>query len=421
MNTPQILIIGAGFGGVFAAKKLAILFGKNAQITLVNKTPHFEYHAQLYKVLNEGSPLQACIPLRDIFEDTGVNGIEDEIISFDTKKKIAYGKENATYHFDYAIIGIGSENSYYGIPGLSKFSYSFRSINEALRLSRHIHELIEEQAQNPNPIKGSIELVIVGGGPNGVEIAGELAEHSALVALAHHLDPKIIHIKLVEAMDHIMPMLSTQEAKKIRTRLQSLGVRVLEKTTIKESTPTGLITDNGEIKSSTVIWVAGAKAHHLYTEWGFPLEKNGRVHINAYLQPLYQTEIQSCARAESETPYTFIVGDGCQAPGSGQAWPALIQGETAAQNIYNLLTNQQLQPYQPPESMMFLPIGYDWGMALIKNKTYWGSIASLLRQVHNIKFYFKLLPFNKAWEAIKSGGEMCYACETCMHNEKQKI
>jgi NADH dehydrogenase len=294
---------------------------------------------------------------------------------------------------------------------MSKFSYSFRSINEVVRLSRHIHELIEEQSHNNAAQKETIEIVVAGGGPNGVEIAGELAEHIQLVALSHRLDPKVVHIRLVEGMDHIMPKLNKEEAKKIRTRLETLGVTVEEKTTIKEDTPQGLITDKDLIKTRTVIWVAGAKAHHLYTDWNFPTEKNGRVKVTAYLQP----------SAEQNMENIYIVGDGAQVEGSGQAWPALVQGEIAGRNIYNSIKQRPLVPYVPPEPMMLLPVGYDWVYAKVKGKTYWGTVGSLIRQLHTMKFYFKLLPFNKAWEVIKSGGEMCHSCNICLQNESQKL
>jgi NADH:ubiquinone reductase (H+-translocating) len=410
MTNPRILIIGAGFGGVFAAKKLLQLLGDSAEITLVNKTPHFEYHAQLYKVLNEGSPLQACIPLRSIFAKSKIVLIQDEITSVDFANKKAFGIAHPEYNFDYAIIGLGSENSYYNISGLSKYTYSFRSINEALALSRHIHEVIEEAAHNPQPHQGEIEISVIGGGPAGVEIAGELAEHTQLVALRHGLDPKIIKINLIEAMDHIMPMLSPENAHKIKQRLNTLGVEVMEKTKIKEGIPHGIITEEGTIRSNTIIWVAGAAANHKYKEWGLPVEKNGRVTVNEYLQPVGDN-FQSI----------FIVGDGAQVAGAGQAWPAISLGETAAQNIFSFLSDKPLQKYTPPASAMFLPVGREWAMASVNNRFYWGILGNLIREYHNLKFYFKLLPFSQAWSALRSETELCHACQICLHNEKQKL
>jgi NADH:ubiquinone reductase (H+-translocating) len=405
-DRPRILVVGAGFAGVFCAKKLNHLLESSAEITLVNKSKHFEYHASLYKVLNESSPLQACIPLDVIFKDTNVNVVEDTIQNIDKEKKVALGIDNSQYHYDYLVLALGSENAYYGIPGLSKYSYSMRSINDALALSRHIHETIQEIALNKK--NQHLEIAIVGGGASGVEIAGELAEHTQIVALRHNINPEHIKITLIEALDKILCFLSDEQSKKIQKRLHDLGVEVRTKTSVKEEIESGLIIEGETIKTKTVIWVAGVKANHLYADWSFQTAKNGRVEVNEYLQVPAHKEI-------------FVAGDGAQLEGSGQAWPAITQGETAAQNIYNLLQHQTPKKYSPPEPLIIIPVGYEWAMAQIHGKAYWGSAGHLLHELYTLKFYNKLLPFSEAWTTFKTGGEMCHACKICLHNHQQQL
>lgn len=405
-HKPKVLIIGAGFAGIFCAKKLFQLFNDSVEITIVNKTKHFEYHAQIYKVLNEGSPLQACIPLDVIFKNTNINYVEDTIQSINKEHKIAVGSSNFKYQYDYLVICLGSQNAYFNIPGISKYSYSLRSINDALSLSRHIHETIQEMAQTNSRTK--MEIAIVGGGPSGVEIAGELAEHTQLVALNHSIDPKLIHITLIEAMDRLLPMLPPEQSQKIQSRLKSLNVTVKTKTTIKEEIPTGLITENDTITTNTVIWVAGVAANQRYQEWGFNTLKNGRVQVDPTLQVPSHPEI-------------FIAGDGASVEGSGQAWPAVHQGNLVATNIYNILQHHPLQNWKPLEPLMILPIGYDWAFAQIHGQYYSGSAGSLLHELYKLKFYTHLLPISEAWSTFKSGGEMCHSCKVCLHNHQQSL
>jgi NADH:ubiquinone reductase (H+-translocating) len=403
---PRILLIGAGFAGAFCAKKLDTVLGSTADITLVSSTKHFEYHAQLYKVLNEGSPLQACIPLDVIFKNTNIKVVEDTISTIDKDKKIAFGQENSKYPYDYVVIALGSENAYFGIPGVSKYSYSMRSIKDALALSRHIHETVQEIADSGN--KNQMEIVVVGGGPSGIEIAGELAEHSQLVAISHDVHPDLIKISLVEAMDHILPMLPPEQSLAVTNRLKELGVTVKTKTAIKEEIATGLLTEGETITTKTAIWVAGVKANHLYAEWGLQCAKNGRVEVNEFLQVPAHKDI-------------FIAGDGAMVEGSGQAWPAIAQGELVAQNVSNILHQQPLISYQPPEQYMILPVGYDWAIAQIHGKFYTGSAGHLIHELYTLKFFNKLLPFAEAWTTFKTGGEMCHACHVCYHNHNQLL
>lgn len=394
---PKILIIGAGFAGVFAAKKLDQLCGSEAEITLVSNTPHFELHANFYKVVSDCSPEQACIPLVKIFNNTSVRLVTDTIVQFSTKHKIATGIQGDRYNFDYALLTLGSQNAYFGIQGVSNFSQSLRTIQEAVRLSRHIHDTLTEKKENGD--QGITEIAIVGGGPSGVEIAGELSFRLNELAEQNGLDRSRIKIELIEAMDHILPMLNANESAQVAKRLQKLGVNVKTNAKVEKEIETGLIINGDELKTKTVIWTAGAKAHQLYQDWGFQTGKCGRVIVNDYLQTI-------------DNPEVYISGDGALAPGAGMAWPAIDMGETAAANIYNNINKKLQQKYEAKKHATFIPVGRAWGIAKYPNITLTGSLGFFARELHILRLLLKILPLPQVLSIIQSENEICSACDT---------
>jgi len=401
---PKILIIGAGFAGVFCAKQLSDQLSDSVEINLVTKSPHFELHANFYKVVTGGSPTQACIPLNTIFKNTHVNVINDTIVNFNAKHNLATGWQGDRYHFDYAVLALGSENAYFGIPGISNYSHSLRTIQEAVKLSRHIHDTLQEKADNND--QGQTQFTIVGAGPTGVELAGELAQHLNTISEEYELDRTKIKIELLEATDKILGMLEVAEAKKVHKRLQRIGVTVHTNVKVEKEQESGLIINGSETKTKTVIWTAGAKANHLYEEWGFQISKDSKIVVSDALQTNDYTNI-------------FIVGDGAQVSGSGTAWHAVDMGIVAAKNIANILSKKPLEYYASKKYPFFLPVGQNWAMAKFEKFTLWGPSGNIARDMHIFQLLTKILPLSQAWAVLQSDKEACITCETYTHKLDQ--
>lgn len=397
----KILIIGAGFAGVFAAKKLDELLSDQAEITLVSNSPHFEFHANFYRVVADRSPMQACFPLSQIFKETNVNIVTDTIINFNLKNNVAQGLDQSTYHFDYAILGLGSQNAFFGIKGVSNYSHSLRNINEALKLSRHIHDTLQEKSDTND--KSLTEIVIIGGGPTGVELSGELAVHSKKLAKLHDIPEQNIKVRLIEALDRILAFLDPKESEFIKKHLEHLGVDVELNSKVSEEIKTGLTVNNKVIKTTTVVWTSGVKASSRYQDWGFTVAKNGRAAVNKSLQ-------------SSNNPKIYIAGDGADVQGTGTAWPAIDQGELAATNIYNSIQKNPQLEYIAKKYPTIIPVGSNWAFVKLENgTTISGKKAWIFRQWHILQFYLKILPISEAVAALKSGGEICSVCQKYNH------
>ncbi|MEK7498564.1 MAG: FAD-dependent oxidoreductase, partial [Patescibacteria group bacterium] len=173
----KIVIVGGGFGGVETALSLLRKNLVNVKITLISSNPHFEYTPALYRVVAGVSPLEVCIPLKDIFEGKNIEVVRDTIVNVDTQGKAIKGVSGSVYTFDYCVLALGGEIAYFDIPGLKEFSFGFKSIHQALRLKRHLHEIFDSCKEGTSEEKVcACHVLVVGAGATGVELAGELAE-----------------------------------------------------------------------------------------------------------------------------------------------------------------------------------------------------------------------------------------------------
>lgn len=405
-NKKIILIIGGGFGGVAAALDLEKKCGGMAKIVLVSDKPHFEYQPALYRVVTGESPLQVCIQLADIFGKKKIECDRDTIISVDIKKREAAGASGSRYKFDYLILALGSETAYYGVPGIEKFSYGFKSIAEALKLKTHLHKLFSlcKRAKSEAEKARLLQFVVVGAGATGVELSGELLQYAKKLAKEHKVNPKNIAIDLVDSAPRILPAFSEKISQKISRRLESLGVKIFTNKKIEKENIVGLKTDGKIFETKTVVWTAGVKPNILYGKIsGFQFDKKGRVLVDKFGASLGAKNI-------------FIAGDGASTPYSGMAQTAILDGRLAAGNIARLLRGKKMRPARPKKPYYAIPVGPGWSLAIAGPFTFFGRIGWWLRRAADLRFFLSILPLGKALDAFIFSRTICESCEICEKN-----
>ena len=308
----KIVIVGGGFGGIRAALDLAKRKLPNAKIVLISDKPYFEYSAALYRAATGRSLLEARIPLKEIFNDTGVEIIEDAVARINLKEKILVGGSDSRYSFDFLVLSLGNETAYFNIPGLQELSFGFKSVNEALRLKKHLHELFAScEKINAAEKICAARIIIIGAGASGAELAGELAVYRQKLAKNHRLDPSLIAINLIEAAPRILPLLPEDVSKRVEQRLRDLGVDIFLNKAVTKEDVEGIYLKDMEIKTKTVVWAAGLKPNYLYGETaGLEIDKKGRVLVNEYLQP-------------KDYENVFVIGDAAATLYTGMAQTAI--------------------------------------------------------------------------------------------------
>ena len=294
----KIVIVGAGFAGLQTAKGLAT---SSLDVTIIDKNNYHLFQPLLYQVATAGlSPADIALPIRNIFRSQhNLKVILDELIEIKPKLNQIITKNN-TYLYDYLILAIGSELSYYGHEEWKKFSLGLKNIENATLLRGKILQAFEkaERINDDKTIEKLLKFVVIGGGPTGVEMAGAIAELSKNVLTNEfaNIDTKATQIILLESGPNILPSASLKLSIYAKDSLEKLGVEV-KCNTVVQNISKNLVTTNIEtIEAETIMWCAGVKASLLRNLKNIRTDKIGRVFVNDDLSiPKY--------------PNIFVVGD----------------------------------------------------------------------------------------------------------------
>jgi NADH dehydrogenase len=294
----KVVIIGGGFGGLTAAKKL----GKSDhEIILIDKTNHHLFQPLLYQVATAAlSPADIAAPLRAILRNQrNTKVVMGEVTQIDINSKKVFMKESVI-DYDYLIVSVGSQHSYFGKEDWEKYAPGLKTISDALSIRERVLMSFEkaERASTPAEVKKYTTFVVVGGGPTGVEIAGALAEIAKKTMLKdfRNIDPSKTKIILVEAGNYVLssydPILST----KAKTSLEELGVIVLTNKKVNDIKNEGVTIDDQLIETENIIWAAGNAIPNVVKSLGAATDRAGRVIVENDLSVPNNSEV-------------FVIGD----------------------------------------------------------------------------------------------------------------
>ncbi len=395
MLKPHIVILGAGFGGTYVAKKLAPLVkAGEIDVTIVNRTNYFLFTPLLHEVAT-GSLTASSVaePLREIFQGTGIElceGAIESINATDGRVRVV-GSLHATLEYDYLVIATGAETNYYNIPGAEKFSLPLKSIADAENIRAAIIDAFEKALYDIDPEvrRRQLSFVVVGGGATGVEVAAELSEFidgivERYYRETNHCKPEEPQISLVHAGKELLEMFPPRLRAAAEKRLRENKVSIHSSATVTSVTQNGLIL-GGEmtIPASTIIWAAGVKPVVPHFEDGMPPLVGGRLAVDEFFQ------VKDCE-------HIFALGDASgyidTRKNEGKSLPMLAQvavGEAGkvAYNIMASIHNKRLRSfkYRSKGSMVsvgqWFAIGEIFSMKIAGKFTWW-----LWRTVYLFKF-----------------------------------
>lgn len=279
---PQILVLGAGFGGLTFCQHFR---HPSAQITIVDRTNHHLFQPLLYQVAAAGlSAPDIAQPVRSILRRRNIVVLLDNVVDFDLANKRVL-LEMTTQTYDYLVLGLGGRTSYFGHPEWEQFAPGLKTLDDALRIRRRVLLAFEkaETTTDAATRERLMTIVIVGGGPTGVELAGSFAElaRTVLKCEFRHIDPGRARIILIEASPVVLSHLPQDLAESATRQLKKLGVQVRTSTRVKAIRNSELKLDNGEvIQAENILWAAGVSASPLTKRLGVELDKAGRAKVN---------------------------------------------------------------------------------------------------------------------------------------------
>jgi NADH:ubiquinone reductase (H+-translocating) len=274
-------VLGAGFGGLTFCQEFR---HPNAQITLVDRQNHHLFQPLLYQVATAGlSAPDIAQPIRSILADQpNVTVLLEEVkdINLDARTVSLADKQIA---YDYLVIALGGATTYFGHPEWEEFAPGLKSLDDALRIRREILLAFEKAETTEDPIERQrlMTIVVVGGGPTGVELAGAFAElaRNVLHKEFRRIDPSKARVILIEGSNVILNHLPPELAASAQRQLESLGVEVRTSTRVTNMSKGRVETTGGVIDAANIVWAAGVGANSLTKRLGMELDRGGRIKV----------------------------------------------------------------------------------------------------------------------------------------------
>lgn len=387
-RTPQTIIIGGGFAGTEIARKLADEGVSN--VTLISNKTYFEYYPAFYRVVTGIAPIEVCIPLSEMVPKE-VDLIFEHIKSVDLEKKEVTSSKGHVYKADYIIMALGSQTSYFNIKGLVEHSFGFKSIGEATELKNHIKNLFINKKTATDDMVSTFQVVIVGGGPSGVEVAGDLTEYMKHLAKKHDVEPSFITIDIIERGNRLIGATHEHASNAALGRLRELGVNVFLNREVMAEDVENILMGDMSLKTKTVIWTAGTTVNELYsTTKGLEFTERRRVKVNEYLEADGFENI-------------YIAGDGAGTKNSGLAQTAIYDGNFIAKDIVKKIKNKDRKKYIPKEVDYIIPIGKNWAIMSFGKFHIFGRLAYFARHMVDFLYFAKNLSPQKTFNLFLKG------------------
>lgn len=397
---PRVVIIGAGFGGLWAARSLA---HAPVDVLLIDKNDYHTFLALLYQVA--AAELEAediAYPVRSIlWKFPNIDFLLAHTHRIDlTNREIE--TDGGTITYNYLILATGSISHSFGIPGVEDYAYGLKSLEEAVTLKNHIICCFEAAAHEADETRrrSLLTFVIVGGGATGVEYAGALSEliHGSLTQDYRSVDFSTVRIILLEALDRLVANMPERVRRYTLRRLQKMGVQVRLGAKVQEVLPEAVLLSGPEtIATRTLVWTAGVRGEPTAAISEMPTQRDGRVPVLPTLQV-------------PGWPEVYVVGDTAAIRETDHTLPMVAQvaiqsAIAAASNIHRQVTGEAPQPFHYRDRGAMITIGRNAAGAAIGSRTYTGFFAWLLWLVIHL---FNLIGFrnrvmvliNWAWDYL---------------------
>jgi NADH:ubiquinone reductase (H+-translocating) len=364
---PRVIIVGAGFGGLYAAKALA---NKPVDVLLVDRNNYHTFLPLLYQVATAGlEPEEVASPVRSIVR--GAHNVTfqlGEVTNVDSAAKVVRVKSNGherEFPYDYLVLSPGSTTTFFGLKDVKDRAFGLKSLDEAVQLRNHVLTMFERAATEPDPDvqQALMTVVVVGGGPTGLEMSGALSELFKQVFPKDYPNLDLIkaRVVLVEATDRLLAAFPESLQKRALRQVEKLGVEVMLNKAVASATDDAVtFKDGSTIAAHTIVWAAGVQSADVA---GLDVERQKAKRFGTL--PTLQLPTDPCV---------YVIGDAnFLNDKQGEAYPqlapvAMQQGALAAHNILATIAGRQLETFHYHDRGIMATIGRSKAVAWVFNK-----------------------------------------------------
>ncbi len=405
----KIVVIGAGYAGVLATKKLDRRLKKeDVEITIIDRNSYHTMLTELHEVAANRVPEDHVrISIKKIFAERRVKVVLDNIQTVDYDKKTVVG-EVGNYEYDYLVVACGSKPTFFGTPGAEENAYYLWSYDDAVWLKHHIVEVFKDAASETNQElrKQLLTFYVVGAGFTGAEMVGELAEWIPALCAEHEIDRKDVRVVNVDMLDRVVPTFPERLSVKVEKRLRKMGVEVRLKTGVAAVAKDHIELKQGDTiisdPTSTVIWTAGVEGAEVVSRLK-DLKQMGRKRL--------QTDEYLRAEGRSDI---YVAGDNIFHLPENQAMPvpqmvenAEQSAEVVAHNLVAAITGKgEPEKYMPQFHGAMLSVGGRYGTAYVgtdKKKIALPSFpAMFVKHLINLVYFVQVAGWNKVIHYLRN-------------------
>jgi NADH:ubiquinone reductase (H+-translocating) len=381
-RAPTALVIGGGFGGLYAARGLA---RRGLPVVLIDRLNYHLFQPLLYQVATAAlSPGEIAEPLRGILRKyRTLEVLLGDVSKIDVDGRTIVLSDGAVFHYDYLVVATGARHSYFAHPEWESLAPGLKSLADALEMRRRILLAFEmaEREHDPDRRQALLTFVIVGGGPTGVELAGAIAEIARHTVSRdfRNFDPRQARVVLLERGDRVLDAYPKDLSSSAQRALEKIGVEVQTGKSVTDIQPDHVMAGDECIPTCTTLWAAGVAASPLGRQLGVEVDRSGRVPVQPDLSVAGHPEV-------------FVVGDlasfrqtnGKMLPGIAPV--AIQEGEVTAENIWRSTRGEPRRPFRYFDRGTMATIGRAAAVAEIRALHLSGILAWLAWLVVHLFF-----------------------------------
>ncbi len=392
----KIIIAGAGYAGIEAALKLYKKGRRDdIEITVIDRNPFHTLLTEIHEVAGSRVGEDAVkISLKDIFRNTRVNVVVDNIESYDFKGKKVVSQKHE-YPYDYLVMSIGSTPNYFGIKGLEENGLPLWSVSDAVKIREHIERCFTEAETETDAVsrKRLLTFVVGGAGFTGVEMIGELAQWTKKLCRQYNVSRSEVRLIIVDMLSCVLSTLCEKCCVKAHKYLEKIGVEVILQTAVKEVTRDYVMLGEKRVDTNTLIWAAGIRSSLDVEKTDLDKGPGRRLTVDEFCRTKYSN--------------VYAIGDvGALTNDKGKAYPAMVEtalqtAEGAAANILAGIRGKEPEPVKVKMHGVMVSIGNYFAVADLMGVRPGRWISLIMKYVVNMHYLYGIMGFKGIWNYLQ--------------------